>query len=194
MNPTVGRGYWFKSRRFEVEPGEDEDQPASLRASAGQLAAPALSRARLPCRDRHSRGLGLVRDVAARSLWLFVACVNLRDYEYAKRKDPPPPKERLLWNVVPMAQTPFLKYLFFQAQTRRASRLDEARRRASPFSGIGAWDRDRRRVRCEYLVQGSKDMASCQAPNNASAREVVAMIVDKVRAGVGWWAGGERGH
>jgi hypothetical protein len=43
--------------------------------------------------------------------WLFVACVNLRDYAYAKEGDPPPPKDQLLWNVVPMAEIPPFKYL-----------------------------------------------------------------------------------
>jgi hypothetical protein len=43
--------------------------------------------------------------------WLFIACVNLRDYEYAKEGDPPPLKSQLLWNVVPMADMPPFKYL-----------------------------------------------------------------------------------
>ena len=42
---------------------------------------------------------------------LFVGCVNLRDYEHARPNDPPPPKERLLWNAVPTAEVPFFKYV-----------------------------------------------------------------------------------
>jgi hypothetical protein len=33
------------------------------------------------------------------------------DYEHAKPDDPPPPAERLLWNVVPFAEIPFFRYL-----------------------------------------------------------------------------------
>jgi hypothetical protein len=43
---------------------------------------------------------------------LWIGCVNLEDYEYSKEGDPPPPKERLLWTAVPMAEIPFFKYLF----------------------------------------------------------------------------------
>jgi hypothetical protein len=42
---------------------------------------------------------------------LFVGCVNLRGYAYAKEGDPPPPKDGLLWNVVPMAEMPPFKCL-----------------------------------------------------------------------------------
>ena len=43
---------------------------------------------------------------------LWVGCVNLRDYEYAKEGDPPPAKDMLLWNIVPMAEVPFFRYAF----------------------------------------------------------------------------------
>jgi hypothetical protein len=42
---------------------------------------------------------------------LWVGCVNLRDYAYAKEGEPPPPQAMLLWNTVPVAEPPFFKYL-----------------------------------------------------------------------------------
>jgi len=41
---------------------------------------------------------------------LLVGCVNLRDSDFAQEGYPPPAKSKLLWNVVPFADVPFLKY------------------------------------------------------------------------------------
>ena len=58
---------------------------------------------------------------------LFVGCVNLRDYEHARPNDPPPPKERLLWNAVPTAEVPFFKYVLRTKPETQAGleKLDE---------------------------------------------------------------------
>jgi hypothetical protein len=113
MTPAVGRGYWFKSRRFEVEPGEDEETNPRLygRQPANWLRQQFLGLG-YPVETVIPEDWGWCVMLQRDPVWLFVACVNLRDYEYARPGDPPPPKERLLWNVVPMAETPFFKYLF----------------------------------------------------------------------------------
>ena len=126
MNQT--RGYWFKSSLFEVEPGEDEETNPRL---YGRQVATWL-------RQRFASLGYAVEDVIAEDWgWcvicqrdpylLFVGCVNLRDYEHARWSDPPPPKERLLWNVVPTAEVPFFKYVLRRKPETQAGleKLDE---------------------------------------------------------------------
>jgi hypothetical protein len=104
--------YWFTSTLFDVEPGEDEETNPRL---YGRQVANWL-------RDRFLALGYKVEEVIPEDwgwcvmcqrdpYWLFVGCVNLRDYAYAKEGDPPPPKDQLLWNVVPMAELPPFKYL-----------------------------------------------------------------------------------
>ena len=113
MSVHPGKGFWFKSSHFEAEPGEDEE--TNPRKYGRQVAT-----------WLHGEFIALGYDVEGvfgddwgwrvdcqRAPYdLFIGCVNLVDYEYAKEGDPPPPVERLLWNVVPMAEVPFFRYLF----------------------------------------------------------------------------------
>lgn len=95
-------GYWFKSSLFQAEPGEDEE--TNPRMYGRQLANWICER---------FRSLGYPAEVFAEDWgWcvlcqrgLLIGCVNLQDIEYAEPGDPPPPKERLLWHVAPMAET-----------------------------------------------------------------------------------------
>jgi len=106
-------GYWFTSSLFGVDSGEDEETNPRL---YGRQPAQWLRQKLL------ARGYDVEEVIPEDWGWcvmcqrdpyrLWVACVNLRDYEYAKEGDPPLSKEWLLWNAVPMAEVPALKYLF----------------------------------------------------------------------------------
>lgn len=110
--------YWFTSTLFEVEPGEDEETNPRL---YGRQLANWLRRKFLalgyPVEEVIPEDWGWCVMCQREPFWLFVGCVNLRDYEYAKEGDPPPTKNRLLWNVVPLAGLPPFKYLFRRKPT-----------------------------------------------------------------------------
>ena len=120
-------GYWFKSSLFAAEPGEDE---ATNPRMYGRQLANWLRERFLPL------GYPAVEVIAEDWGWcvmcqrepyeLWIGCVNLADYEYAKPGDPPPPKERLLWKAMTTAERPIFKYLFRRKPEMREglARLD----------------------------------------------------------------------
>jgi hypothetical protein len=113
MSPEIGNGYWFKSSDFEAEPGEDEE--TNPRMYGRQVASWLHERFQAlgyEVEDVFGEDWGWCVMCQRDPYWLWVGCVNLRDYEHAQPDDPPPPADRLLWNVVPMAEVPFFKYLF----------------------------------------------------------------------------------
>ena len=105
-------GFWFKSSLFEVEPGEDEDTNPRIygRQLANWLKARFASLG-YPVEDVIPEDWGWCVMCQRDPYWLWIGCVNLRDFEYAKPGDPPPAKERLLWTAGPTAEVPFFKYL-----------------------------------------------------------------------------------
>lgn len=105
--------YWFKSDRFEVEPGEDEDtnprrygkQPAAwLREKFLEIG--------YEVEDLIPEDWGWCVMCSRDPFSLWVGCSNLPDYEHAREGDPPPPNDKLLWAVFPTAEIPFFRYLF----------------------------------------------------------------------------------
>lgn len=105
-------GYWFTSSQFDIEPGEDEETNPRL---YGRQPANWIRHQLISCgyavEDVTPEDWGWCVMCQREPYRLWVGCVNLRDYEYAKEGDPPPAQEKLLWNVVPMAEVPFFKYL-----------------------------------------------------------------------------------
>lgn len=107
------KGYWIKSSLFAAEPGEDD--ATNPRMYGRQLAN--------WLRERFvSLGYSVEEVIGEDWGWcvmcqrdpysLFIGCISLALYEGARPGDPPPPKERLLWQVVPLAEMPTFKYLF----------------------------------------------------------------------------------
>jgi hypothetical protein len=110
--PMSAEGYWFTSTRFEAE--ADEDQETNPRMYGRQVAGWLREQFTLlgyEVEEVIPEDWGWCVMCQRSPFWLFVACVNLRDYAYAKEGDPPLPKDQLLWNVVPMAEMPPFKYL-----------------------------------------------------------------------------------
>ena len=113
--------YWFTSTMFSVEPGEDEE--TNPRMYGRQLAHWLRERfltLGYPVEEVIAEDWGWCVMCQRVPYRLWVGCVNLRDYAYAKEGDPPPRQEMLLWNTVPMAEAPFFKYLL-----RRKPRVSE---------------------------------------------------------------------
>ena len=104
--------FWFTSTRFNVEPGEDEETNPRMygRQLARWLREKFVSLG-YPAEEVIAEDWGWCVMCQREPYRLWVGCVNLRDYAYAKEGDPPPTQEMLLWNTVPMAELPFFKYL-----------------------------------------------------------------------------------
>jgi hypothetical protein len=106
-------GYWFTSSLFVAEPGEDEETNPRFygRQPANWLRQRFIKRG-YPVEEIIPEDWGWCVMCQRDPYCLWVGCVNLRDYKYAKEGDPPPTQDRLLWNAAPMAEVPFFKYLF----------------------------------------------------------------------------------
>jgi hypothetical protein len=105
-------GYWLKSSLFAAEPGEDDE--SNPRLYGRQLASWIRQRFQslgYPVEEVHAEDWGWCVMCQRDPYSLFIGCVSLADYEYARPGDPPPPTERLLWQVLPMAEMPPFKYL-----------------------------------------------------------------------------------
>jgi hypothetical protein len=112
MSIESGTHYWFTSSVFTVEP--DEDEETNPRMYGRQLANWLRKRfleIGYPVEKVFAEDWGWCVICQRIPYSLFIGCVNLRDYEYTSEGDPPPPNEALLWSAVPMAATPFFKYL-----------------------------------------------------------------------------------
>jgi hypothetical protein len=115
MNPE---GYWFRSSKFEIEPGEDAD--INPRIYGRQLAV--WLKARLEqngyvvenvINEDWGRCLMCQRD----PFMLWVGCGNMSDHRTAKPGDAPPSKETVTWHCFATAEVPFLKRIFGKMDT-----------------------------------------------------------------------------
>jgi hypothetical protein len=107
-----GTSYWFKSSMFEAEAGEDDE--TNPRKYGRQLATWLRTKVLAlgyPVEDVFGEDWGWCVMCQRDPYLLWIGCVNREDYAYAKEGDPPPSKERLLWNATPVAEVPFLRYL-----------------------------------------------------------------------------------
>ena len=113
MSPRIAQGFWFKSSIFEAEPNEDEEtNPRMYGRQVATWLRPKLIELGYEVEEPFGEDWGWCVMCQREPYRMWIGCVNLRDYEYAQPGDPPPPRERLLWNVVPMAEIPFFRYLF----------------------------------------------------------------------------------
>jgi hypothetical protein len=105
-------GYWFTSTTFEVEPGEDsETNPRKYGRQLAKWLRDHLVALGYPAEEVFGDDWGWCVMCRRDPYLLWVGCVNLQDQDHAKPDDPPPSKHHLLWNVVPMAEVPFFRYL-----------------------------------------------------------------------------------
>jgi hypothetical protein len=114
-------GYYFKSSRFEIEPGEDEE--INPRMYGRQLAI--WLKARLEesghsVEDIINEDWGRCLMCARDPFMLWVGCGSAPDYETAKPGDPPPRKEDVTWYCFATAEVFFWKRLFRKIDTAPA--------------------------------------------------------------------------
>jgi hypothetical protein len=111
-------GYWFKSSKFEIEPGEDEDINPGIYGR--QLAV--WLKARL---EENGYSVELIDEDWGRCLMcsrdpfsLFVGCANMWDPNLSHGL--PPNKNEIVWHCFATAETPFWKRLFRRPDTTSA--------------------------------------------------------------------------
>jgi hypothetical protein len=111
-------GYWFKSSKFEIEAGEDEDINPGIYGR--QLAA--WLKMRL---EEVGYPVEIINEDWGRCLicaWepfrLWVGCANMMDAE--TERGGPPNKEDVVWHCFATAEIPFWKRLFGKPDTAPA--------------------------------------------------------------------------
>ncbi|MEM7433428.1 MAG: hypothetical protein AAF351_16005 [Pseudomonadota bacterium] len=106
-------GYWFRSSRFEIEPGEDSRTNPNL---YGRQPANWLRREFVKLgydvEDVIAEDWGWCVMCQREPFYLWIGCGSVVDFRAAEANDHPPPKEQILWHVFPAAERPFWKYLF----------------------------------------------------------------------------------
>jgi hypothetical protein len=112
-------GYWFRSTRFEIEPGEDKEINPGIYGK--QLAE--WLKARLE--DRGYRVEPIICEDWGRCLMcsrqpflLWVGCANMTDLSASP--DAPPPKEQITWHCFATAEVFFWRKLFRKVETEPA--------------------------------------------------------------------------
>lgn len=106
-------GYWFKSSKFEIEPGEDED--INPRIYGRQLAVwlkARLEECGYPVEDVIDEDWGRCLMCAREPFWLWVGCANVYDFDTAKPGEGPLAKEDVTWHCFVTSELVFLKRLF----------------------------------------------------------------------------------
>lgn len=111
-------GYWFKSSKFEIEPGEDEE--INPRLYGRQLAV--WLKARLEdcgyvVEDVIDEDWGRCLMCSREPFMLWVGCGSVTDYETAQPGDGPPEKEDVVWHCFATAEVSFWKRLFRKVET-----------------------------------------------------------------------------
>jgi hypothetical protein len=110
-------GYWFKSSKFEIEPGEDNEINPGV---YGRQLAVWLS--------EQFGGLGydveLINEDWGRCImcarepaWLWVGCANVA-VDYPNVPAEPPKKEEIIWHCFVICEVPIWKRLFRRVDTQ----------------------------------------------------------------------------
>jgi hypothetical protein len=114
-------GYWFKSSKFEIEPGEDEEINPGI---YGRQLAAWLKR-RLEQRGYtvervYQEDWGRCIMCARDPFLLWVGCGNVWDFDAAKSGDHPPSKDEITWHCFATAEVFFWKRIFRRTDTTAA--------------------------------------------------------------------------
>jgi hypothetical protein len=111
-------GYWFKSSRFEIEPGEDEEINPGIYGR--QLAAwlkPRLEAMGYPVDDVIAEDWGRCLVCRREPFMLWVGCASVSDDDGAEAAGSPPRKEHVTWHCFATAEVFFWKRLFRKIDT-----------------------------------------------------------------------------
>lgn len=117
-------GYWFKSSKFEIEPGEDEEiNPEIYGRQLARWLKERLEQKGYKVEDIIEEDWGRCLMCSREPFMLWVGCGSVTDHE--PRGDGPPAKEDVTWHCFATAEVYFWKRLFRKVETEPAlSRLN----------------------------------------------------------------------
>ena len=114
-------GYWFKSSKFEIEPGEDEEiNPRIYGRQLAEWLKVRLEEAGYRVEGIYEEDWGRCIMCCRDPFMLWVGCGNVCDYDTAKPDDPAPTKEQVTWHCFATAEVVFWKRLFRKVDTTSA--------------------------------------------------------------------------
>jgi hypothetical protein len=113
-------GYWFKSSKFEIEPGEDEEiNPRMYGRQLAHWLKQRLQEKGYSVEDIINEDWGRCLMCSRDPFMLWVGCGSV-DYETAPPDDGPPLKEDVIWHCFATAEVFFWKRLFRKIETEPA--------------------------------------------------------------------------
>lgn len=116
--PIRPEGYWFRSSKFEIEPGEDDEiNPRMYGRHLSVWLKARLEEHGYDVEDIINEDWGRCLMCSRRPFMLWVGCGNVTDYETAMPGDGPPAKENIVWYCFATAEVYFWKRLFRKVET-----------------------------------------------------------------------------
>jgi hypothetical protein len=115
-------GYWFKSSKFEIEPGEDQDiNPGIYGRQLAVWLKSRLEESGYRVEDIINEDWGRCLVCQRDSFFLWVGCANVSDFDATQPAADLPSKEAITWHCFATAEVPFWKRLFRKIDTGPAT-------------------------------------------------------------------------
>lgn len=109
-------GYWFRSTRFEIEPGEDKGiNPGIYGKQLAEWLKVRLESRGYKVEPIINEDWGRCLMCSRQPFLLWVGCANMTDLSASP--EVPPPKEQITWHCFATAEVPFWKKLFSKIET-----------------------------------------------------------------------------
>ena len=113
------QGYWFRSARFEIEPGEDKEiNPGIYGKQLAEWLKACLEDRGYKVEPIIHEDWGRCLMCSRRPFLLWVGCANMTDLSASS--DVPPPKEQITWHCFATAEVFFWKKLLRKIETEPA--------------------------------------------------------------------------
>lgn len=113
MPHKFGAQLFFRSDRFEIEPGEDaETNPLCYGKQLAAWLRTRLIEKGYAVEDVIPEDWGWCVMCARKPFMLWVGCVSVHDYDKTRPEDPVPKGADVTWSCMVTAETPFFAGLF----------------------------------------------------------------------------------
>ena len=114
-------GYWFKSSKFDIEPGEDQEiNPRMYGRQLARWLKERLEDKGYSVEDIINEDWGRCLMCSRDPFMLWVGCGSVSDDETVQPDDPPPAKSDVTWHCFATAEVFFWKRLFRRIDTKPA--------------------------------------------------------------------------
>jgi hypothetical protein len=121
MPQKIGAQFWFKSDRFAIEPGEDEEtNPFCYGRQLASWMRTQLIEKGYAVEDVIPEDWGWCVMCARKPFMLWVGCVSLHDNEKTRPEGAIPEAKDVTWSCMVTAETPVLAGLFRRIEVEPA--------------------------------------------------------------------------